>query len=427
VSGDAARLAFVAPFGLRAKGTTRARALPLARTLAKHGYETALFIPPYDSPEDSGRRWVEDGVDITNVALPDAGNRSRALWHLRLAWRLLAAVRRWNPDLVHIFKPKGPSGLVATALWWLGAWARISKRNAANQRGLCAVVVDSDDWEGPGGWNDDPRASYSSAERAFFSWQERHGLSHADAWTVASSCLRSRAISFGADPARVFILPNGISDTFRFFSTFAGSKTLDNDSRLSKVSRTPSVLLYTRFAGVRPEDVLQLWAGVRAILPGARLAVVGRGLMAEEESLRGAPGIDVLGWIEPAELEAVFAQADLAIVPWAETPSNRARNSVKVLELMALGVPIVAYAVGELSSTLDGVGMLVPPGDEAGMVSGIVNLLGDRARARSLGEAARERVRNSYTWEGLAEITIAAYRSAGVRFDRNWNGRGEAA
>ena len=39
------RIAFVAPFGLRAKGTTRARVLPLARELARRGHTVAVFVP----------------------------------------------------------------------------------------------------------------------------------------------------------------------------------------------------------------------------------------------------------------------------------------------------------------------------------------------------------------------------------------------
>ena len=54
------------------------------------------------------------------------------------------------------------------------------------QRAPFAQVVDADDWEGPGGWNDDPRAGYSGAAQRVFAWQERFGLSHADAWTVMS-------------------------------------------------------------------------------------------------------------------------------------------------------------------------------------------------------------------------------------------------
>ena len=110
------RIAFVAPFGLRAKGTTRARVLPLARELARRGHTVAVFVPPYDSPADSGRRWVDESVDVINIALPGLG-QGGAAWHLWLGWRLFHAVRAWRPDVAHVFKPKGPSGLAGAMLW----------------------------------------------------------------------------------------------------------------------------------------------------------------------------------------------------------------------------------------------------------------------------------------------------------------------
>jgi len=261
------RIAFVAPFGLRAKGTTRARALPLARALAARGHAMALFVPPYDSPNDSGKSWAEDGVDVVNSPLPRSSVGLQALAHLRLAWRLLRAVLRWEPDVVHVFKPKGPSGLVGAALWLMGQARDAGTHRASLWGWRPSLVVDSDDWEGTGGWNDDPRAAYSFPERRFFAWQERYGLSHADAWTVTSACLRDRAVRFGADPARVFVLPNGVPAN-SIFSPVTDLLLAEDMSRPSTISHLPTAVLYTRFAGVRAEDVAAIWTKVRTIVPG---------------------------------------------------------------------------------------------------------------------------------------------------------------
>jgi glycosyltransferase involved in cell wall biosynthesis len=408
------RIAFVAPFGLRAKGTTRARALPLARALAARGHTMALFIPPYDSPEDSGKRWEEGGVDVINMVLPHFETCSGVLGHLRLAWRVLRALRRWDPDLVHIFKPKGPSGLVGTAMWLMGPNTISANGRTSIQGYRPPVVVDSDDWEGPGGWNDDPRARYSDVQRRFFSWQERYGLSHANAWTVTSTCLRERAVGFGADPARVLILHNGAQGRADPRSIRGGLNRLGDIRQRSAIAHQPSAILYTRFAGVRAQDVVAIWGMVRDVMPTARLAVVGRGLAGEEEALRNVPGIDVLGWVEPDELPARFAAAQLATAPWTDTPSNQARHSAKVLELMEAALPIVAYAVGELPATLGDAGVLVAPGDEAAFARAIIALFGDDERARTLGERARRRILDGFTWDKLAEVAVAAYRVAGI-------------
>jgi glycosyltransferase involved in cell wall biosynthesis len=406
------RIAFVAPFGLRAKGTARARSLPLARSLAARGHAIALFIPPYDSPSDSGRRWKEGGVDVINISLPRFRAGLPVLVHGCLAWRLLRAVRHWDPDLVHIFKPKGPSGLVGAAIWLVRRRPGAGKDATLYHSCRPLIVVDADDWEGAGGWNDDVRTAYSHPLRCFFAWQERYGLTHADAWTVTSSCLRDRAVEFGADPERVFVLPNGIVASDIPFSARSCSERKASTLLGSDSGRQPSAVLYTRFAGVRVESVAAIWHTVRATVPEARLTVVGRGLAGEEEVLRSVPGVEVLGWVEPSELPSTLAAADLAVVPWADTPSNRARHSVKVLELMAAGLPIVAYAVGELISTVGDAGVLVPPGDEVGFAKAVAALLGDCSLAGRLGAMARRRALEQYTWEKLVETAVLAYDAA---------------
>jgi glycosyltransferase involved in cell wall biosynthesis len=409
------RIALVAPFGLRAKGTARARALPLGKALVRRGHEVSLFVPPYDSPQDSGLCWQDDGVEVVNIALPGQSPLAKpdhpaqpgtagqgSLWHLRLAWELFRAVRAGSPAIVHVFKPKGPSGLVGLAFWL----ARRSLRSGPQPGAPWPrVVVDADDWEGPGGWNDDPRSGYSPSQRRFFAWQERYGLSHAHAWTVASHCLRDRAVGFGADPGRVNLLPNGVD----------APAVTGADRRLDP-GGPPTAILYTRFAGVRVADIAGIWRRVVAGTPVARLLVVGCGLAGEElELARSAPNVDVVGWLEPSAMPPVFARACVALLPWADTPSNRARNSAKVLELMMAGLPSVAYAVGELPVTLGAGGILLPPGDEPGFAAAALALLNDPGQSAALGAAARARAQDQYTWDRLAEAALRAYELGPAR------------
>lgn len=398
------RIAFVAPFGLRAKGTTRARVLPLAREAVRRGHDAAVFIPPYDSPNDSDKCWTDAGVTVIHAALPSRSGSPPG--QLRLAWRLDRAVRGWRPELVHVFKPKGPSGLVAAMLW--------GRRSAPGRRRMAdhasgespALVLDADDWEGPGGWNDDPRTGYSPAQKRFFAWQERFGLSHADAWTVASTCLRDRAAAFGAAADRIFILHNAVGGESSDPSTSSGQSSATDGTSLA-----PAVL-YTRFAGVRPAEVAAIWQRVRELLPDARLIVVGRGVAGEERELARMPGIALAGWVELPQLPALLAGMSIAIAPWADTPSNRARHSAKILELMAAGVPVVAYAVGELPATLGDAGVMAPPGDREAFARAVVDLMADPAGRRRLGLAAQARIRRDFTWPRVAEAAWAAYARA---------------
>jgi glycosyltransferase involved in cell wall biosynthesis len=81
---------------------------------------------------------------------------------------------------------------------------------------------------------------------------------------------------------------------------------------------------------------------------------------------------------------------------------------------MATAAPIVATRVGGLPQAIeDGVtGRLVPEKDAGALAAAISGLLGDRARARALGEAARRRVVRDYGWAAVAARFEAAYDRA---------------
>ena len=149
-------------------------------------------------------------------------------------------------------------------------------------------------------------------------------------------------------------------------------------------------------------------------MPGATLTVVGRGLGGEERELVGVPGITVQGWIEPAELPGLLGRMSVAIVPWGDTPPNQARHSAKVLELMAAGLPIVAYAVGELPATLGEAGVLVPPGDADGFAAAVAALLADPDRCGPVGRGGAGAGAGALYLGALADVALAAYAAAGL-------------
>src|SRR5277367_1320813 len=128
------KIAFVGGFGFRPKGTIQGRAFPIAAQLVKLGHEVTIFVAPYDNPEESGRVWSEEGVQIVGLR-----TGLTPLSYPALLVRLLSAVQKQKADLVHIFKPKGFAGAVGTYL---------------RMQGMRRVVLDCDDWEGGGGFND---------------------------------------------------------------------------------------------------------------------------------------------------------------------------------------------------------------------------------------------------------------------------------
>ncbi len=396
------RIAMIGLFGLRPKGTMSVRALPLAQALVARGHRVDMIMPPWSYPQDSGQEWEEDGVSIRNITLPP---HFPLLWHLIVTWRLVRCALALRPDVVHCFKPKGYAGLAAMAVWFLKR-LRLTKAR---------LVVDSDDWEGKGGWNEiEP---YTRLQRRFFAWQERWGLTHCDALTVASRALETIVWSLGVAPDKVLYVPNGVVSGFGFR---VSSSEFNIQYPISNIQFTdhPIVLLYTRFFEFQVERVVDIFQRVLAGVPEAKLLVVGRGFFGEEEQLKElmqeagiADHLIYVDWIETDQLPAYFAATDVAIYPYDDTLINRTKCAVKLIDLMAAGVPVVADDVGQNGEYVvhGSSGLLVPVGETDTFARSVVELLRDEGLRVKLGKGAQRRVLEEFNWGKLVVRVEEAY------------------
>ena len=124
--------------------------------------------------------------------------------------------------------------------------------------------------------------------------------------------------------------------------------------------------------------------------------------------------------MKPAEVPHYLAAADLLVAPFApERDPIRAPqfakhgmwwSPVKVFEYMAMGKPIVACAAGPVPEYLTQCAITVPPGEVVGLARGVTRLLEDPELAATLGQRARQRLLDNYTWHHAAEATMAAWQ-----------------
>ena len=390
------RIAMIGPFGMRPKGTMRMRALPLAGELAARGHAVKMLLPPWHTPGEAGRRWQERGVEIENVSLWPG----RAPWlYPMVSARLVRGALSWHPSVIHCFKPKAYAGWAAWIVWQL-RWLRATRAR---------LVVDEDDWEGPGGWND--LEPYPPLLRRGFAWQERWGLRHCDAVTVASRTLESLVWSLGVPPERVHYLPNGA-----YLAAPGDGRRVRAQYGLGSA---PVILLYTRFFEYDVARVIECLARVRQELPTARLLVVGQALYPQHgqrfrrlaQQAGQADAIVDAGWVAQAQLPDYFAAADAALYPFDDTLVNRCKCAVKLLDLLAAGVPVVAEAVGQNAEFIrhGETGLLAPSGQAAALAQATLALLRDRPLAQRLGQAAARSLLADYSWNVLADRLLAAY------------------
>jgi glycosyltransferase involved in cell wall biosynthesis len=376
------------------------RALPLAKALAARGHHITVLIPPWDDPDRANQRWVEDGVMVVNLPLPP---RLPLLFHLWLTGRLVIQALALRPDVVHFFKPKAYAGLAHVALWVLKRALRLPTK----------LVVDSDDWEQA--WNE--RLPYSERQKRFFVWQEKWGLSHADAITVASRALEElvAACAAGHQP-HIFYLPNGSRPDLQPGSTANAAGVRAR----WQLGDAPVVLLYSRFVEFRPERVVTLVQEVASRLPQARWLVVGRGLANEEQVLQAlldqvglSQYVHFAGWAPPGELPAYFAAANVAIHLYDDTLLNRTKCSMKLVDLLSAAVPVVADAIGQnceyIQHSLSGI--LVPAENDHALAGALVLLLQEPQTQQQLGQAAARRIQSHFTWPTLSQAAERAYNS----------------
>jgi glycosyltransferase involved in cell wall biosynthesis len=392
------KIVFLAPFGIRPKGTLIARMLPLAAELQTLGHRVVIIAPPYTNPEDSGKVETVNGVMLRNIPLGPVRGAAGAPF---LAWRMFHAARQERPDLVHLFKPKGYGGLAAMLHILL---KRLGFR-------LPPLLVDCDDLEGRGGMN--ALHPYSLPERLLFDHQERWIPRCASGVTVASLALREMVLERGVGRERVFYLPNCASSA----SAADGAAVRQ---RFGIPPDAPVLLLYTRFFEFDQEKLSFLFSETFRRVPGVRFLVVGKGRNAEEERLQVAageqgfaPALHMAGWVSPEELPGCLAAGDAAVYPFADTPLNRAKCPAKLIELLQAGVPVVADRVGQIAEYLeDGVsGLLCDPADWTAMAEKTAMLLLDPRKGRGLGAGGARRIADHFSWPEHAARLARFYRA----------------
>jgi glycosyltransferase involved in cell wall biosynthesis len=133
----------------------------------------------------------------------------------------------------------------------------------------------------------------------------------------------------------------------------------------------------------------------------AHLALAGTSSPAFEKFLAEYPGgkpawLSLLATLSDPEREDFYAGIDLFCMP-----SRTDSFGIVFLEAWANGVPVVAAAAGGVPEVVahGQTGLLVPFGDRDRLTAALNDLLTDRVRARTMGEAGRSLVYQGFTWD----------------------------
>jgi len=153
--------------------------------------------------------------------------------------------------------------------------------------------------------------------------------------------------------------------------------------------------------------------------PDLRLAILGTGgglpALRADVARRGLERIVILNdrWIDHSLVPDYLVAADLAVYPYRDTLVNRAKCSAKIIDYMAMRLPIVASRVGRTWNTSNMARAACSPSRAIPIRStDDASRTGRSTPGQGMGQAARERVWARFDWDKLVETVEAAYQYA---------------
>lgn len=364
-------------------------------TLRAKGYEVSVICPT--NSQYSSLYEEIDGIHIYRHPLPPEVSSATgylreycvALWH---QWRLAGLIRRKHGfDLIHACNP--PDLIFLVALWFK-VFHR--KKFLFDHHDLCPELYES-----------------KFERRGIF-----HGLLLIAEWctfkladTVISTntSYREIAITRGKkDPNRVHVVRSG-----------------PDLNRFRRVSPNP---VYRRgkeyligYLGVMGE-----FDGVHHLVEAAhelvskrkrndiQFCLIGSGPMFETlknltKKLGIEQNVEFTGRIPDKEMVERLSTCDVGVDPDPLNPLNDKSTMNKILEYMALELPVVQYDLTEGRRSAADASLYAEPNNVKELATCIEILLADPARRHEMGANGRRRMEEELEWSHQAPKLVAAY------------------
>jgi glycosyltransferase involved in cell wall biosynthesis len=337
--------------------------LYLLQGLRKAGVSSALVCPTGSAIAERARGLAESVHPLRMGGELDPG----------LVPRLLRVCRHERPDVVHLHSRRG-------ADLWGGMAARLARVPVVMTR-----RVD----------NPEPRWLVSWKYRLY------------DEVIAISRAIAGVLLSEGVPAAKVTCVPSAVdTDTYR-----PGCEDAWFRQALGLPPDALAVAMVAQLIARKGHDVLlEAIPRVLAEQPRATFVLLGRGPLREP----------IGAAVERAGLAGVVRVAgfreDIArLLPCFDAVVHPARMEglgVSLLQAAACGVPIVAARAGGVPEVVeDGVnGLLVEPGDAAGLARALGRLLADRALARAMGERGRALAVSRFGIPAMCAGNLAVYQ-----------------
>lgn len=202
--------------------------------------------------------------------------------------------------------------------------------------------------------------------------------------------------------AELVYVPNGV-DTAYFNPQIPAIFKSDKFTFLfcGKLTKTKGILY-----------LIEAFKKLRKNYDNIRLVLIGDGAPSTVKELKNSAGgekdIEFLGIKSPDEMKHYYASCDVFVLP-----SLSEGFGIVNLEAMACGKPVMSTKVGGIIDVvIDGeTGFLVTPADSDELSSAMRKFLDNPNLMVKMGERARKRVVENFSWDTVAEKTHNAYKT----------------
>ena len=215
---------------------------------------------------------------------------------------------------------------------------------------------------------------------------------------------------FGLPYDKINVIPNGIN-----LNNFTGIER-DYDFRRQYAMDNEKIILYVGRL-VYEKGIQHLIAAMPKILSNyhdAKLVIAGKGgmiddLKAETSSLGLDNKVYFTGYMDSKKVQKMYKCADVAVFPSTYEPFG-----IGGLEAKVAGVPTVVSDVGGLDEIVThGVdGMKSYAGNPNSIADSVTALLYDHQLATNISKKARQKVKEQFNWEKIAQDTHFTYEKA---------------
>jgi len=215
---------------------------------------------------------------------------------------------------------------------------------------------------------------------------------------------------FGLPYDKINIVPNGVNTAL-----FSGIERDYNFRRKYAMDNEKIILYVGRL--VYEKGVQHLIAAMPKVLEGyhdAKLVIAGKGGMLEElkaqaEYLGLGQKVYFAGYLGGNDVQKMYKAADVSVFPSTYEPFG-----IVALEAMLSENPIVVSDTGGLNEIVEHRvdGMKSYTGNANSIADSILELLYDEQLAKNIVKKAKNKVKNNYNWNKIAQDTHFTYQKA---------------